>query len=70
MSTSGHWEVTKDGKAHYSLVSGGYVLIGTRINGSKETFGIVDNANVPVETYANSPVRNWIKEVSIQRWIL
>ena len=63
MSTSGHWEVTANGKQHYCLISGGYVMIGTRII-SKDGFQLTDSENCPFENYSNAPLRNFIKQVS------
>jgi len=59
--SSGHWEVEKSGKFYYCSVSGGYVMIGIRVN-SKISFEIINSENTPIESYANASLRVFIKQ--------
>jgi len=61
MSSSGHWEVEKGGRAYYCSVSGGYVMVGVRSN-PKSGFEVTENDNSPIENYSTAAVRNFIKQ--------
>ncbi|PRP81461.1 hypothetical protein PROFUN_10991 [Planoprotostelium fungivorum] len=58
--TGGRWEVEQGGKCYFCVISGGYVMIGTRPQ--KTSYEVVENENIPVESYATSPSRSFIKQ--------
>lgn len=63
MTTSGHWEVKKNGKNHFCMVSGGYVLIGTRPNDAKHGYQVTDNETAPLENFQTSNIPKFLKQV-------
>jgi hypothetical protein len=64
-STSGYWETSvKQGVHHYCSVSGGYVMVGTRVISSDGRFQIQDVENCPFEKFQNSSaMKSFIKSV-------
>jgi len=62
MASSGHWEVSKNGKYFYCMVSGGYVMVGVRSSDPKNGFQLGDTENTAVETFATSNIPKFIKQ--------
>jgi len=52
----------KNGKTHYCLVSGGYVLCGIRTLDSKHALQLSDNENSAVENFGTSSIPKFIKQ--------
>lgn len=63
-SLSGHWEANTNEKHHFCTVSGGYVCIGTRLEGTGD-FSVLDAANCEIEKFqASGAIRNFVQKVS------
>src|SRR3954451_13352779 len=67
IAITGHWEAAKGNKQCYCSLSGGYVIIGTRVpandQNSTDGYRLQETLNIAVPDYAKSDTRKWIEEV-------
>jgi len=66
LAIAGHWELTKGAKQYYCSLSGGYVIIGTRVpvsdQSSADGYRVQESQNISVPDYSKSEIRKWIDE--------
>ena len=62
-TSSGHWEANVNNKQFYCMVSGGYVVVGSRVFDQKDGLQFGDYDKCTVEDFSKSNLKSFVKQV-------